>query len=167
MATLIGTQTISSHGMSTFWSQLNADQRRSCLQTDYLVRIGDRQAWDVSGILRQRWNYMFPFIHLHLNSQAAKIFKYHQGRQIEYAFSLYMTGTAVDFYPTVVASCMHLDIAARVTKAIRWKCEKSGCFNPRPGFTYMAVNYRIMRIMESLWNRHPSGIAYRRGSRNG
>jgi hypothetical protein len=167
MATLTGTQTVSSRGMSTLWGQLNADQRRSCLQTDSSVRIGDKQAWDVSGILPQRWNYMFPLIQSHLDSQAAKIFRAHQGRQIEYALSLYMIGTLADFRPTVVASCMHLDIAERVIKVTFQKCEKSGCFKPRPGFAYLAVNYRIMRSMDSLWKRHPSGIAYRRGNRNG
>jgi hypothetical protein len=155
MAALTGTQTVLSHGMSvfpqhTFWGQLNADQRRSCLQTDYPVRIDGRQAWDVSGIVQQRWNSMFPFIQSHLNSQAAKIFRAYQGRQIEYALSLYMTGTPVNFRPTVVASCMHLDIAERIIRVTVKKCERSGCFSPRPGFAYLAVNYRIMCSMESL-----------------
>jgi hypothetical protein len=168
MAALTGTQTVLSHGMSlfsqpTFWGQLDADQRRSCLQTNHPIRIYGRQAWDVSGILQQRWNSMFPFIQSHLNSRAAKIFRAHQGRQIEYALSLYMTGTPVNFRPTVVASCMHLDIAERIIRVTFQKCEKSGFFNPRPGFAYLAVNYRIVCSMESLWEQHQSGIYYRQG----
>ena len=142
------TQTEFSIGMSllqpTFWDQLTAEQRRSCRRTEHPVNIDGRQAWDVCGVLRDRWDYMFPSIQTHLNSRAAKIFKSRQGRQIEYGFWLYMVGTLTNFRPNVVVSCLYLDTAERVLKVIR---ERLRCFTPRPGFGYLAISCRITLLM--------------------
>ena len=165
------TQTQLSLGMSllqsTFWDQLSAAERMRCRRTENPVNIDGRQAWDVCGILREKWNHMIPIIQAHLNSRAAKIFKQHQGLQIEYGFWLYLIGSLTNFRPNVVVSCMYLGIAERVLKVIR---EKLRCFTPRPGFAYLATSCRITLLMERIqqsWERHPSGILYRRARSNG
>jgi hypothetical protein len=179
MAAFTGTQTQLSSRMSrfdvfresTFWDQLAADQKRGSLQNENPMSINGRNAWDVCGVVREKWHSIRPSVQIHLNNRAAKIFKPLQGRQIEYAYSLYMTGTLENFRPTVVAFCMYLEIAERVIKAVG---EKLKCFRPRLGFGYLATNFRIVLLMESaqpvnrgLWRKDDQGRPYQLFEING
>lgn len=129
----------------TFWEQLSTEQRRGSLRNEDPVDINGQQAWDVCGAVREKWHSVLPSVELHLNNPVAKIFKPVQGREIAFSFSLYMTGTLLSFRPTVVASCMYLEIAERIIKAVG---EKLKCCKPRLGFGYLATNFRIGPLME-------------------
>ena len=129
----------------TFWGQLSAEQRRSCRQSEPTLNIDGRQAWYVSDILLERWEYMFPYIQRHLNDRTATIFKNRDCRQIAYDFQLYMIGTPTSFSPKVVACCIYLDISKRVLKVIRQKLRD---FNPKPGFGHLAICCPIVLLMD-------------------
>jgi hypothetical protein len=150
-----------------FWEQLTADQRRGSLRNEDPVEIHGQQAWDVCGVVREKWHSILPSVQLHLNNRVTKIFKPVQGRQIAYSFSLYMTGTLLNFRPTVVASCMYLEVSKKVVKFIH---EKLRGLRPRLGFEYLPTACRIGLLMErsgqlraglGKWCKNEQGRMYR------
>ena len=143
---------------NNYWDTLSQAEKLDCIDTNNLVPIPGKSAWEVRGPLQHRWeNDLLGPIYCHLNRNVDKTSKQPIGSQSYYHerplhLDLCMVGTLEAFRPTVVVFCHDHATATRALRLI-----KSYLAEESLGFAYLLVRSQITLPMDAARLSPPQG----------